>query len=110
MGWLKETAHPLRFLQRVGSLTIDQEKKTPLRSCASSENSFTEVSAGSDTKVAVSVWPAHAICAMFCTKSPVKLFSTSRSFVRPIGWLHRMSHETSASTSGPSISALTTSW
>jgi hypothetical protein len=33
---------PPRFLQRVGGLAIDHEKKTPLRSCASSENSFTE--------------------------------------------------------------------
>jgi hypothetical protein len=52
---LKEDRPPLAISSRSGQFEIDHEKKTPLRSCASSENSFTEVSAGSDTKVAVSV-------------------------------------------------------
>ena len=60
------------------------EKKAPFRSWASSENSFTEVPAGSDANCAVAVFPDQAICATFCTKSPAKLFSTSRIFVRPM--------------------------
>src|SRR5206468_12431038 len=85
------------------------EKNTPFRSWASSENSLTEVSSGSETNVAASVLPVHASCATFCTKSPAKLFSTSRILVRPNGWLQRIFQDTSASTSGPSINALTTS-
>lgn len=60
------------------------EKKAPFRSWASSENSFTEVPAGSDANCAVAVFPDQAICPTFCTKSPAKLFSTSRIFVRPM--------------------------
>src|SRR6202040_2316567 len=77
------------------------EKKAPFRSWASSENSFTEVPAGSDANCAVAVFPDQAICATFCTKSPAKLFSTSRIFVRPMAWPQVMSKETVAGTDGP---------